>query len=457
MSTQGPRSYRPYLHFTAPKMWLNDPNGLVFENGRYHLFYQHHPEKPVWGPMHWGHAVSKDLVHWEHLPIALAPDELGYIFSGSAVIDAENTSGFGALGKPPLVALYTSHGDTEQQSAAYSLDGGVTFTKYARNPVIPNPGIQDFRDPKVFYNPVKNCWSAVVSAHDRVYFYASADLRHWSKTGEFGKEENKLRGCVWECPDLFPLAIGGKTKWVMLASMIIPPERGGQRTQYFLGDFDGNRFISDSLFSTAEYIDFGPDNYAGCTYSGAPERTFIGWADSPCYAGDTPTGEFCGSMTLPRAVSLVDTPKGGPRLAMRPLGLAGQLGGAAPVSSSAALPGELFGLQIRGCGSCAVTLSNAAGERLSFGVDEHNEIWVDRARSSCHFSDVFDSPVFQRARAPRLFDGEYVLDAVFDVCSLELYADRGTRCFTHAVFPSVPYDKVLISGSCRGSLFQLRP
>ena len=203
MSTPAPRDFRPALHYTPQSWWINDPNGLVYAKGQYHLFAQYYHE-PVWGPMHWAHAVSRDLLHWEHLPIALAPDDLGAVFSGSAVFDQNNTSGLGREGQAPLVALYTSHGDFEQQSLAYSLDG-VHFEKYSGNPVIPNQERADFRDPKVFWNPVKSCWSLVLAAGDHVEFFASPDLLHWTKTGRFGPQGNYSEG-VWECPDLFPLA-----------------------------------------------------------------------------------------------------------------------------------------------------------------------------------------------------------------------------------------------------------
>ncbi|MCI8622042.1 MAG: glycoside hydrolase family 32 protein [Provencibacterium sp.] len=447
MSKPGPRSYRPALHFTAPSMWLNDPNGLVYEEGRYHLYYQHHPYSTVWGPMHWGHAVSTDLLHWEHQPIALSPDALGTIFSGSAVLDLENSSGFGSLGRPPIVAVYTSHGAKEQQSIAFSLDRGRSFQKYEGNPVIPNPGITNFRDPKVFCNPVRGGWGMVVSAHDRVHFYASHDLKSWEKTGEFGLSENLLPDSVWECPDLFPLFDGERERWVLLASMILPPEQGGHRTQYFLGQFDGSRFLCDSPFNGPEFIDMGFDNYAGCTYFGAPVRTFIGWAASPVYAGETPTGPFCGQMTLPRAVRLVKTPLGGTRLSFQPLGLSLDSGKGREITGSLPLTAGPFALRVRARPGCEIVLSNRAGECLRFGLDRENRIWCDRSASSCAFSEAFCRPPFQRMSAPRFYEGECELDAVFDVCSLELYADGGARCGTFLAYPTVPYDRVSASGA----------
>ena len=212
--------YRPQVHFTPRAHWMNDPNGLVYYKGVYHLFFQHYPGGSNWGPMHWGHATSKDLVHWKHEPIALYPDSLGYIFSGSAVVDKDNTSGFGAGGKVPLVAIFTHHDtarerahrvDVETQSIAYSLDEGKTWTKYAGNPVIKNPGVRDFRDPKVMWYAPTRRWILTLAAQDRIMFYSSPDLKEWRKESEFGAHEG-VHGGVWECPDLFTLNDNGN--WI---------------------------------------------------------------------------------------------------------------------------------------------------------------------------------------------------------------------------------------------------
>ena len=205
------RDYRPKIHFSPEEGWMNDPNGMVYVDGVYHFFYQKYPYDTSWGPMHWGHATSRDLIHWEHQPIALYPDELGFIFSGSAVYDTQNSSEYGTNENPPIIAIYTSHhkDGLEQQSIAYSNDKGRHFEKSYLNPVIKNPGISDFRDPKAFWNPVRRCWSLVLAAQDRVFFYASQDMKNWEKTGEFGPEGNHVKG-VWECPDLFPIEYKGK-------------------------------------------------------------------------------------------------------------------------------------------------------------------------------------------------------------------------------------------------------
>jgi fructan beta-fructosidase len=250
--------HRPQFHFSPEANWMNDPNGMVYYEGEYHLFYQYYPEATVWGPMHWGHAVSTDLVHWEHLPIALYPDEHGLIFSGSAVVDWKNTSGFGKSNEPPLVAIFTYHdmvkeragleNDFQTQGIAYSNDKGRSWTKYEGNPVIKNPGVRDFRDPKVFWHEDTRQWVMVVTALDHLKLYGSANLKEWSLMSEFGKGVGSHEG-VWECPDLFPLKDEkGKEYWVILQNMNPGNPNGGSGLQYFIGDFDGRKFTIDKDF-----------------------------------------------------------------------------------------------------------------------------------------------------------------------------------------------------------------
>jgi beta-fructofuranosidase/levanase/fructan beta-fructosidase len=244
--------YRPQFHFSPDSMWMNDPNGMVYYEGEYHLFYQYHPHSNVWGPMHWGHAVSEDLVHWEHLPIALYPDDsLGTIFSGSAVVDWNNTSGLGTQGDPPLVAIFTLHdaqgeadnrNDFQTQGIAYSHDKGRTWTHYEGNPVIPNPGIRDFRDPKVFWHEESEAWVMVLAARDQIMIYRSPNLIDWTLASTFGEHIGN-HGGVWECPDLFELtAEDGTSRWMMIVSIGSGGPNMGSATQYFLGDFDGKTF-----------------------------------------------------------------------------------------------------------------------------------------------------------------------------------------------------------------------
>ena len=453
MSTKGSRNYRPNIHFTPPVMWTNDPNGMVYVNGIYHLFYQHYPEAPNWGPMHWGHAVSRDLLHWKHMPMALYPDELGMIFSGSCVYDRENTSGYGTKEKPPIVAVYTNHGrhGLEQQSIAYSTDG-IHFEKSYQNPVIPNPGISDFRDPKAFYNPVKNCWSLVLAAGDRVHFYKSEDLKRWEKTGEFGPEGNLASG-VWECPDLFQVeAEDGRKLWVLIVSMTTTTEDGRCRTQYFLGDFDGDKFIQQQKEEEPLWIDFGFDNYAGVTFQNLEEPLFLGWAMNWGYANETPTGEYCGQMTLARSLRAVKTEKGY-RLAASFAGLEKYQHSAYPVNHMQRLCTDTFGMKVTG--TKKITLSNALGQKLVIQVTE-DEIFVDRTHAGEHsFHEQFQMPQYCSVRIPRMKqDGK--MELIFDVSVLEVLADDGLIPVSMVAYPEAPYDQVLLEGSGNVEIYEIR-
>lgn len=437
MSTKGKRGFRPELHYTPAAGWINDPNGLVYIDGKYHLFAQHYPDDTVWGPMHWAHAVSDDLIRWEHLPIALAPDELGYIFSGSAVYDAENTSGFGGEA-PPIVAMFTHHGDHEQQSIAYSADG-ITFTKYPGNPVIPNDSIRDFRDPKIFRNPVKNCWGCVLAAGDRVHFYGSADLKNWEKTGEFMLESSPF---VWECPDLFPLESPDGIKWILLVSMGGSRTNNDIRTRYFIGDFDGDTFTCTAGADELMLVDDGFDDYAAVTFDNHAERILMGWGANWTYARELPTNEFCGQMTLARKLTLTDTPKGGLRLASEPV--CDVFGEGAP---SASLPGEVFRLTVRGSGAGTVSLTNTLGQALRFGVDGENRFFLDRTDAGAKdFHPDFGEKRLSENAVPRFFDGGWEIDLIFDHCLAEVFIDGGTRNMSALCFPDEPYTGIVTEG-----------
>ncbi len=266
--------HRPQFHYSPPKMWMNDPNGMVYYDGEYHLFYQHNPDETVWGPMHWGHAVSEDLVHWQNLPIALYPDEKGMIFSGSAVVDKDNTAGFKTGEEDVLVAIFTHHNmEMEQagesdlfqyQSIAYSNDRGRSWTKYQGNPVIANPGIRDFRDPKVFWHEPSQRWVMILASFDRVKIYNSLNLKDWTESSEFGEDWGSHTG-VWECPDLIEVDVNGNPrdkKWLMIVSVGSGGPNGGSGTQYFVGDFDGETFkldpdLASSLSQEETYVPEG--------------------------------------------------------------------------------------------------------------------------------------------------------------------------------------------------------
>lgn len=431
---------RPILHFAPKNGWINDPNGLVHDGKQFHLFAQHNPDDTVWGPMHWLHAVSGDLLHWKELGIALYPDALGTIYSGSAIIDVNNTAGFGP---GVMVTMYTQHGKSECQSIAYSLDG-MHFVPYEGNPVIANPGITDFRDPKVFWYGKGNCWAMTLAAKDCIEFYRSANLRKWEKTGSFGKYENRY-GQVFECPDLFPLsAPDGREIWALLVSMAAPPEDGGGRMQYYLGEYDGETFHRLEEQKQAYMVDAGFDDYAGVTYTGTAERIFMGWAASPVYAGKVPAGAYRGCMTLPRRLSLKDTASG-LRLASEPML---ESRGFAALKDGDTLPDGAFEIKVTSEGPFEIRLSNRMGEYLRFGLDENNCIFTDRTKSgAADFDAMFGKPLYSSSCTPRLLKEPIHMRLVMDHTLAELYADGGIYVNTSLVFPSAGYSKVSIQGN----------
>jgi fructan beta-fructosidase len=319
--------YRPKFHFSPVEKWMNDPNGLVYFDGEYHLFYQHHPYGTDMGAMHWGHAVSRDLMTWEHLPVALAPDENGMIFSGSAVVDWNDTTGFFG-GKPGLIAIFTHHVHETQkqsQSIAYSKDSGRTWIKHEGNPVITSDKYKDFRDPKVFWHEETKRWVMALACGQTVCLYHSPNLIDWTFGSEFGEGIGSHDG-VWECPDLFALPVDGdrsKQKWVLLVSIGNEPDiEEGSRTQYFTGQFDGSTFVPDEASQTIRWVDYGRDNYAGVSWSDIPEedgrRICIGWMSNWKYANMTPTEAWRGAMTIPRELTL-ETRNGEAALIQRPV------------------------------------------------------------------------------------------------------------------------------------------
>ena len=301
--------FRPTSHFTPAQNWMNDPNGLLFYKGKYHLFFQHNPSGILWGNMSWGHAVSTDLFHWDHLPVAIPYTDSTGMFSGSAVVDFTNTSGFGSLENPPMVAIYTVHQNDESnqsQHIAYSLDEGITWIKYADNPIL-DLGMKDFRDPKVTWDEVNGRWLMTIAKPKefKIAFFSSPDLKSWEHLSDFGPLG--ATGGVWECPDLFPLSTpSGKMKWVLLVSLNPGGVAGGSGTQYFIGDWDGTTFSTDQ--SSTLWIDYGRDNYAGVTFNHAPNnrRIFIGWMCNWDYAAKLPSPLWRTSMTIPRELALLE-------------------------------------------------------------------------------------------------------------------------------------------------------
>ena len=299
--------YRPSYHHTPSYGWMNDPNGMFYKDGVYHLCYQYNPYGSKWGNMHWGHAISRDLIHWKEVEPTIARDPMGHIFSGSAVIDKEGTAKYG---KDAIVALYTSASDKngQIQCMAYSTDGGYTFHKYPGNPVLtPFDGLKDFRDPKVFwYAPLKK-WYMIVSADKEMRFYSSPNLRDWTYVSAFGQGYGAQPN-QFECPDFFQLPVDGnpnKKKWVMIVNINPGCLFGGSATEYFIGDFDGKNFVCNSKPSVAKFLDYGKDHYATVTFSGVQDRVLgIAWMSNWQYANVTPIRQYRGANTLPREFKL---------------------------------------------------------------------------------------------------------------------------------------------------------
>tara|TARA_R110002012_G_scaffold70013_1_gene180759 strand:+ start:376 stop:1893 length:1518 start_codon:yes stop_codon:yes gene_type:complete len=457
--------YRPQFHFSPKEKWMNDPNGLVFNQGVYHLFYQYYPEDIVWGPMHWGHAVSEDLVHWKHRPIALYPDEHGYIFSGSAVVDKKNTSGFGANGKTPLVAIFTYHSmegekagrkDFQTQGIAYSLDNGDTWKKYKNNPVILNDGIKDFRDPKVFWHEPSDSWILILVAGDHAKFYSSKNLKDWTYLSDFGKSQG-AHGGVWECPDLFPLKVEGfnEEKWVLIISINPGAPNGGSGTQYFVGDFDGTTFTSDQ--KNPKWFDYGTDNYAGVTYNNVPEeeRIFIGWMSNWDYARDTPTKKWRSAMTVPRKLSLHKVADDY-FLANYPIDKISGLTNSTLVNEVEVAANTSDTLQVEGLNQSEIRLRTAAknfkllfknelDEAFVMTMDSDNQIFsVDRTLSGkVDFQEDFGA---KKHVAPlNGIEGDVKeFKILMDWSSMELFVDQGMLSMTEQIFPTSPYHTLII-------------
>jgi fructan beta-fructosidase len=450
--------YRPQFHFSPSTGWLNDPNGLVYYDGEYHLFYQHVPVEPAVQVPHWGHAVSTDLVHWQHLPIALYPDAIGAIWSGSAVVDWENTSGFQTGDEKVLVAFFTHRDDAnlQQQSIAYSNDRGRSWLKYDGNPMIPNPDIADFRDPKVFWHAPSSHWVMAVVAGKRVLFYTSPDLKTWTFASEFGARQGSQRG-VWECPDLFELPVDGdpqNKKWVLIISVAHQESPEEPATQVFVGHFDGTTFTNDAPPEEIRWLDWGSDNYAGVTFSDIPSqdgrRILIGWMSHWWHARDTPTSPWCGAMTVPRELTLRTDADGSPRLASSPvaelrairrrhLAIDEQV---VSESTSLTVAGDIRGgafeavleFDLGSASEFGVSLTNRAGDQTIVGYDVENEtLFVDRrASGEVDFHALFGA---HTQEAPLPLDSELELHILVDWSSIEVFANDGNAVITDLIYP----------------------
>ena len=439
--------YRPQIHFTPAKNWINDPNGMVYVDGVYHLFYQYNPQSNDWGNMSWGHATSTDLIHWTEQSVALTRDELGDIFSGSAVIDKNNTAGFGTNA---MVAVYTSASDVQQQSIAYSTDSGKNFTRYTGNPVIKNND-DNLRDPKVFWHEASKQWIMALAKGWKmgVEFYSSPDLKNWTHQSTFLMELAGRPSIQWECPDLIQIG----NKWVLLISVNPGGPVLGSGTMYFIGEFDGKTFTADAL-DYPLWLDYGMDNYAGVTWSNNGDRKImIGWMNNWQYAGNVPCYPWRSAMTLPRELKLIDY-EGKPLLANTVVSEIDKIAEAWQPLTSHLLPltSEKNAYQLRITlqlnQKSTITLSNDTDEKYVLDVNATDRSVMAHRTSATgltSFNGTFSVPSIQ---APLNITGNSVtLDIFVDQSSVEVFTENGSMSMTNLVFPKSIYNSLTISGA----------
>ena len=486
--------YRPSYHFTPLYGWMNDPNGMVYKDGEYHLYFQYNPYGSKWGNMHWGHAVSRDLIHWEHLDPAIARDPVGHIFSGSSVVDKKNTAGFG---KDAIIAIYTNNSvnHDEVQCIAYSNDNGRTFTKYEGNPVLtPFDGLKDFRDPKVFWYEKDKCWFMIVSADKETRFYKSKNLTKWDYVSAFGKGLGQ-QPCQYECPDFFQLPVNGdekNKKWVMTMNINPGCWFGGSATEYFVGDFDGKNFTCPDA-NEVKWLDWGKDHYATVTFSNTGSRVLaITWMSNWQYANLTPFKQNRGANGLPRELKLYE--KNGKYYIsedVAPEALALRKStkelGAQTVEGEKAFTGATSGMEgafeieadvtADANGIAGIELYNNKRERTLIYIDmKEGKVVMDRTESGLtdfgkqsvpHDIELaWDKQRAAEGKQPARIENSinykndfalatwaplslcqegkktFHLDIFADKSSIELFVDGGRIAMTNLVFPVAPYENV---------------
>lgn len=462
--TTNREKYRPAYHHTPLYGWMNDPNGMFYKDGRWHLYYQWNPYGSKWQNMTWGHSSSADLVRWEHHPAAIEANGLGTVFSGSSVVDSANTAGFGS---DAVVALYTSADVSQTQSLAHSSDGGMTFEIYPGNPILTLES--EARDPNMFWDADNGRWvlSLAHALDHEMLFFTSPDLKEWTLQGSFGKGIGAQDG-VWECPDLFRLKVdgSGEEKWVLVCNINPGGPFGGSATQYFTGDFDGKTFIADTDAEgviPTKWMDYGKDHYATVSWSDVPDnrRVLIGWMSNWQYAGEVPTMQYRSANTLPREAGLFRAPDGQLYLSSSPVAELAALRDKPSVSvrnkpaggngRNFPLPGSnggaceiLLDIDSRKAGSVDITISNNDGESalLCYDAKAHT-MSFDRRRSgltdfSQDFPTVTTAPTFET-------DGKLSLRIFIDRSSIEVFGNGGKTVMTNLVFPTVPYSSVSVS------------
>lgn len=459
-------SFRPVYHHTPAYGWMNDPNGMFYKDGVYHLYFQYNPYGAVWGNMHWGHSTSTDLMHWKFEGCAIVPDAWGAIFSGSCVVDHENTAGFG---KEAVVAFYTSAkstpwGDIQMQSMAYSLDNGKTFTKYEGNPILTSSE-KDFRDPKVFWYAPGKHWVMILAVGQHMEIYSSVNLKEWKKESEFGAMQG-AHGGVWECPDLVEIPVEGtrEKKWVLICNLNPGGPFGGSAAQYFVGSFDGKKFVNESPTQT-KWMDWGKDNYATVTWNNASDGRCIalGWMSNWQYANNVPTRQYRSANTLARDLTLyregqelylkstpsVEVKKARGKKVSIPsfkvsekheiVNLFEEKQGAYEV--------EIV-IQNAGASKIDFCLLNDKGEKVSMYYDLNRKQFVmDRSESgTVDFSKDFPAVTV----APVNVDKELTLRLFVDRSSIEAFGEDGKFVMTNLVFPSQPYVKMCFEADKNG-------
>lgn len=467
-------AFRPQFHFTPPVHWTNDPNGLVYYNGDYHLFYQYNPFGIRWGHMTWGHATSKDLFHWQHQPVAIPEENNIMIFSGSAVIDENNSSGFAKQKSDvPMVAIYTGHlipdaknpdDYTQAQYIAYSLDKGQTWTKYDKNPVL-DLGTKDFRDPKVFwYAPGKKWVMGVVKPHEHVMqLYSSANLKEWKHMSDFGPAGDTTE--IWECPDLLEVPIKdqpGKNKWVMINSK-------QYSMQYFVGEFDGTTFKADNSTGKIHQPDYGPDYYAAVTYNHLPKGqkpVLLGWASNWKYANDIPTNPWRSAMALPRSLQ-VKKINNEWVLLQQPVETINQLRMSPYLTKNIILNGDQalpvksqtveleLVIQPAAKSTSGIKLAVGNGKFFEIGYDADKRIlYLDRRNAG---RDDFNKSFPQNARyetALPVNNGLIKLHVFFDKSIIEIFANEGEVAMTAQLFPDEKNDGISLFSRGGKSIFK---
>ena len=444
---QNREQYRPVYHHTPAYGWMNDPNGMFYKDGVWNLYFQYNPYGSQWENMTWGHSTSTDLVHWKFQGAPIQSDAVGTIFSGSAVVDKNNTSGFG---KDAVVALYTSAAENQTQSMAYSTDNGKTFTKYEGNPIITS-NVPDFRDPHMFWNEDIKKWNMILAAGQHMEIYTSDNLKDWKLESSFGAEYGN-HGGVWECPDLMKLKVRGtdKEKWMLICNINPGGPFGGSATQYFVGDFDGHKFTCDSKPEVTKWMDYGKDHYATVTFDNAPEgrHVAIAWMSNWQYANQVPTLQYRSGNSIPRDLGLFEY-KGETYCSVVP---SPEMTAARSKKAGKKLT-ESCEMVVNLKGNATITLSNDKGEKVVMNYDAKAEIFsMDRTKSgkmdfSSDFAATTKAPTYGKISQLRIF---------IDKSSIEVLDAEGKMAMTNLVFPSKPYNKVTIQGKGKYQVYNIK-